>query len=474
MKFFRAHNSRHHPGIPPRRPPAAARPRRTRGSVLIVALLVAALIAVVLGSYLNLNLASSRLARRTFNGYAALNLAEAGLEEGVWSFNRATTGDAAAWSDWIPDSAAVLRKFGPFELSQNTTGWARVYIDNAHPAANGRPKIIAQATVGAPGESPVAKILEVSLRRRSFFADGLVAKESVVFNGANVSVDSWNSDPDQSAATAPVPYSAAVRTDRGSVASAAFLNTAISVNQANVWGYVATGGEQPQVGSNGRIRGANTPANVAVDSRRISTDFNANFDVVGAPEDGTPVFTLGPTIGVAGTATKWRTSGIVLKANETLTVYGDVTLILTAGSGTTAISVTGNAAILVPDGSSLKIYAEGNVAIAGNGLGNYNLQPISFQLWGTNRSRAGQTIGIKGNGALRAAIYAPSGDVSVNGNGDVMGSIVARNITLNGNAAFHYDEALRDRESNAPYTVAKWRELSTEADRAPYSTLFNF
>lgn len=458
----------------PRGRPAAARLGPGRGSILIVALLVAALIAVVLGSYLNLNLSSSRLARRTFNGYAALNLAEAGVEEGVWSFNRATAGDPAAWADWSQPSGATHRKFGPFALSQNTTGWVRVYVDNASPPANGRPKIVTQSTVGAPGETPVLKMLEVSLRRRSYFADGLVAKERVVFSGANISVDSWNSDPDQSAATAAVPYSAAVRTDRGSVASTAFLNTAVSVNQAAVWGYVATGGEQPQVGSGGSIRGANTPANVTVDPRRISTDFNANFSVVEAPVDGTPLPTLGSTIGVAGTATKWRTPGIVLKANETLTVYGDVTLILTAGSGNTAISVTGNASIILPAGSSLTIYFEGNVLIAGNGLGNNNVQPISCQLWGTNRSVAGQTIAIRGNGALCAAVYAPNGDVSVNGNGDIMGSIVARNITLTGNAAFHYDEALRDRESNAPFAISKWRELTTEADRAAYSDQFNF
>lgn len=453
---------------------ALRRASSTRASVLIVALLVSALIAVVLGSYLNLNLSSSRLARRTFNGYAALNIAEAGLEEGVWSFNRASSGDTSAWADWTQTSGAGRRRFGPFTLSQNTIGWVKVYVDNVTPSAFSRPKIVTQSTVGAEGETPVTKMLEVSLRRRSYFAGGLVARERVVFSGANVSVDSWNSDPDQSAATAAVPYSAAVRTDQGSVSSAAFVNSAVLLNNATVWGYVATGGEQPQVGARGSIRGANTPVGVAVDSRRITTDFSANFDVLPAPLDGTTLLTLGPTIGVAGMATKWRTSSLVLKGSETLTVYGDVTLILTAGSGATAISVTGNASIIIPANSSLKIYAEGNVAISGNGLGNGNVQPISCQIWGTNQTVAGQTIAVQGNGALRAAIYAPNGDVSINGNGDVMGSIVARNIALTGNASFHFDEALRDRESNAPFSIAKWRELTTEAERAAYSAQFNF
>ena len=57
---------------------SSARPLRdSRGAVLIVALLISALIAVALGSYLNLNLSSSRLAKRSFNGFAALNREDA-------------------------------------------------------------------------------------------------------------------------------------------------------------------------------------------------------------------------------------------------------------------------------------------------------------------------------------------------------------------------------------------------------------
>ena len=42
------------------------------------------------------------------------------------------------------------------------------------------------------------------------------------------------------------------------------------------------------------------------------------------------------------------------------------------------------------------------------------------------------------------AINAPNADFSITGNGEVWGSIIARNVTLNGNAAFRYDEALLD------------------------------
>lgn len=443
-----------------------------RGSVLIVALLIAALIAVALASYLNLNLTSSRLARRTFNGYGALNLAEAGTEEGVWSFNRATAGESSAWDGWTKDGSAAWQKFTNFNFGPNLSGSVKVYVNNTAPAPGVQPRIAAQASLGAAGESPALRLIEVTLRRRAYFASGLVAKDGITFSGANASVDSWNSDPDADAATAPIPYSTEVRQDNGSVASVAVANTAVILNQAHIWGYVATGGSQPQVGTNGTIRGASTPANVLVDSSRIATDFNADFDLVSAPVDGTQIITLGATLGTAGEETKWRTTGITLSGNETLTILGDVILVLTAGSGSPALSVTGNATILVPEDSSLTVYTEGSIKIAGKGLGNSNVQPISCQIWGTNATAAGQQIDVAGNGDLKTVIYAPFGDVTVNGNGAVMGSIVGRSIRLVGNAAFHYDEALAAREGDEPYTISKWRELTSEADRARYQQVF--
>jgi Tfp pilus assembly protein PilX len=447
-------------------------PHHTRGSVLIVALLIAALIAVMLSSYLSLNLASTRAAKRTFNGYAALNLAEAGAEEAVWAFNRKSDGDATAWNGWTMSGSSSWQKLPAFDLGQNTSGSVKVYVDNINPLPNAQPKIVTQAKVSQPGEIESTKMLEVTLRRRSYFAGGLVAKDGVVFNG-NASVDAWNSDPDANPATPPVPYDASVRTDHGSVASQAVVNTAVVVNQANIWGYVATGGAQPQVGTNGTIRGADTPANVPVDPRRVSTDFNAAFNPITAPSDGTLLVTIGSTLGTAGLATKWRTPGFTLSGNDTLTILGDVTLVVTAGSGTDAINVVGNASIIVPAGSSLQIYAEGNVKIGGRGLTNSNVQPATCMIWGTNTTTIGQTIQVVGNGALKCAVYIPNGDVTVYGNGDVMGSIVARTITLAGNAAFHYDEALAQRDSNQPFSISKWRELTTAADRARYSSVFN-
>lgn len=443
-----------------------------RGAVLIVALLVMAALALGLTSYLALNVNSARQAQRGYQQAAAFNLAEAGAEEALWSFNRANAGQADAWNGWTLAPPAARREFAGFDLG-SATGRVQVHVDLYAPSGHARPSVVALATVSAPGTGDVTKLVEVTLRRRSRFSAGLMAKEGVVFSGNRASVDSWNSDPDNDPATAAVPYSVAVRNDRGSVASLSVETRAMLVNQADVWGYVYTGGAQPEVGNNGSIRGRNTPDGVNVDATRVATDFTASFPELAAPVDGTVLASIGATLGTLGEATKWRCGNLTLDGRQTLTILGDVTLVLTGGSGTRAIDVTGNAGILIPDGSSLTVYVEGNALIAGNGLGNSNVHPATAQIYGTNTSVAGQSIQIAGNGALKAALYAPNAHVKINGNGDVMGAIVARSIDLAGNADFHYDESLENLDADMPFGTDRWRELTTPALRDTHRAKFN-
>ncbi len=446
--------------------------RCERGTVLVVTLLVMALIALGLGSYLTLNLTTSRLSRQGYQQNAAFHIAEAGAEEALWSFNQANAHESNAWTGWTVQDTSAWRKFTGFDYGGNTTGSVKVYVNNVSPGATDRPSVVALSSVESPGTPATTRMISVTLSRRSYFANGLVARETLRFAGANTSVDSWNSDPDNNAATAPVPYGEDVRNDRGSIATMAVQNWTMLVNQANVWGYVATGGAAPEVGTQGTIRGADTPDGVKIDPARVSTDFAADLPSITAPTDGTPLETVGATLGTLNTATKWRCAAIKLQGKETLTILGDVTLVLTASSGN-ALEVTGNAAIIVPDGSSLTLYAEGDLKIGGNGLGNGNTRPVSCQIWGSSTATSGQSIDVAGNGALRAIIYAPNADVKINGNGEVMGAVVARLITFTGNADFHYDESLANYGETTPFGIVRWRELNSAAERAPWQEAFS-
>src|SRR5437870_3803842 len=74
-------------------PPAAGVPARrahpaSRGSVLITALILAAIIAISLTSYIKLALNSLTLADRSFYQNAAVNLTEVGIEEAMYCYNQ--------------------------------------------------------------------------------------------------------------------------------------------------------------------------------------------------------------------------------------------------------------------------------------------------------------------------------------------------------------------------------------------------
>jgi hypothetical protein len=69
-------------------------------------------------------------------------------------------------------------------------------------------------------------------------------------------------------------------------------------------------------------------------------------------------------------------------------------------------------------------------------------------------------------------VYAPHGDVTLNGNGDFMGSIVARDITLSGNAAFHYDASLVNAVDNAPFGPEAWRLITSAIERKTKGVVF--
>ena len=444
--------------------PRFPRPAR-RGSVLVVALLVAAFIALFLGSYLSLNLGTARLAQRTFNRTAAFHLAEAGLEEGLWTYNQLLAQAPAPWQGWqiIQDSA--WRRFDHFPLSVSSSGSVKVYASPAYPGTNARPSLVALASVTSPGGAPVTQMIEVTLQRRSLFGGGLVARDGLYFRGNNTSFDSWDSDPDQNPATPAIPYSASVRTDLGTIATGAASPGDLLVTRARINGFLHTAGIDPVVGSSGLIGPFGT-ADGTIDLARVAHDYHADFPAINAPAGGTILASFGPTLGTLGQKTSWRAGSLRLGGATTLTILGDVTLVLT--DPLTALSLTGNASIVIPSGSSLTIYCDGDALVGGRGIANLNSAPAAFQLWSTSAGsvRRAQRLAIVGNGALGAVLYSPEGEITINGNGDVSGALIGRTITFTGNAAFHYDLALGRLPAHAPFRASGWSTVDDSARRA--------
>ncbi len=474
---------------------------RNRGSVLIVALIFAALIAIAIGSYLNLGTSAIQLSHRALYNNAAMNLAETGLEEGMWSINQILEDNSDAWTNWTTVGTNDRRRtFGPFSLEQGVTGSVIVYVQNAPASSSSSgaaPIIHTRATITLPRGPAIEKWITVELTRRSLFANGLLAKNSITFSGNNATVDSYDSR--QGAYNADLGSGQYNRYAEGPAASMSVQADTFNLGNADIYGYVSVGTTTVDaglnVGPNGTVSGTLGQQGV-IDYDRTTPNFTANLVDATAPASSS--YTSNPIINSIGNLTLPRVTDVAttesggkqvyyitansisLSGNNHLTIAADknVVIILTPTTGT-AVSVSGNASIQIQSGASLHMYTEANVSIAGNGVANHSSnKPENFMLWGTRSSSAAspQSISISGNGVLSAVVYAPNASVSANGGGSsghIQGAIVGNTITVNGGSAFHYDMALAEMNEEEPFGISVWNELTSAASRAAVASKFN-
>ncbi|MFT3784041.1 MAG: hypothetical protein QM790_18700 [Nibricoccus sp.] len=96
---------------------------RQRGSALLAAMIMSLILAILVGTYIELSSGSMKLAHHTFYSNEAVNLAEVGLEEAVWSFNRMGNSTdssviATAWDGWT-----LTGKIGTVEIASGGIGY---------------------------------------------------------------------------------------------------------------------------------------------------------------------------------------------------------------------------------------------------------------------------------------------------------------------------------------------------------------
>lgn len=462
-----------------------------RGSVLITCLLFCTIIAIALTGYLRVARNSYTLADRAFVNTTALTLAEQGLEEGLESYNQLDNAatPAAAWAGWTLTGTVATRKYPSLALDNGATGTLQIYVTDYNPPAGSGPKLVAKATILPASGLGLSRMVEITLKRRAIFAAGLIAKNTITFS-TNTVVSSWNSDPDNNPATAPIGYTAAVMTANCFVGTISATSGAISTGSADIFGRIGTGGGTVTHAAGAVL--ASTPTGTGWDTGLVNNGFTSNLDTPVAPTlpalvnsitSSISAATALPRVGdVAAADGKYHynfASGasVSMSGNNQLTVSGKVVLYLQNHAVTTAVAISGNAKIQITTTGNLTIYTDGNIAGGSNGMANANPNATSCLIYGTNTG-SGQTIALSGNATTVAAINAPNADFSISGNGEVWGSVVARNISLTGNAGFRYDEALLNYSNTTgtgnPWGIAKWRELTLSAERTAYAASFNF
>lgn len=428
-----------------------------RGSALLTAILLATVSALAIGSFVRLTSHELRLSNLQFYANESLNLAEAALEEGLYALN------AHDWREWAIEGDTARISVRDIPVGRAVHGSFHALIENRRDD----PVITAEGRVTASSGLTTVKQVQITLRKRSYFANGITARQTISFSGGNAYVDSYRSSEG--------PFSSTRRRDRGTVASVSVTSDAINLGNGHVWGYVFTGGEEPNV-RQGTILGESSPSGITIDPDRIARDFTAEFPMpVDPPKNmaeehyptiretmtlGTP-FATEPTIITAGSISLQQDLNIV--GPVILIVDGDVSF-----SGSGGLNIGLDAANL--ENASLRLYVYGDFSISGKGMGNLTRVPANLAIFGMNPTH--QHFDLGGNARWEAAVYAPNANLRLNGGGNeghMSGAVVGKNVTINGGSKFHYDEDLVDFTDAFGFALDTWQELLRAEDRIHFN-----
>lgn len=465
----------------------APSPRRTdRGSAIITVLVLAAVTAVIASGFLFRSAQEARLATRAYFDSAALNLAEAGVEEGLYAANSGGLTSANGWSLASGSSTDYVKTVTTGFDFQQATGALYIRVDGP---ASATPSVTAAGVITIPGQPRLLKQIRVSgTGPRKLFANGVVTKGLITFSGS-ADIDGYDSSLG--------PWNAVTnRNDRATVATDSTVQIS---NNAYVYGYVATNGVTPNVGANGRIYGATSPGTPKVDPTRVRTDFSMNLTDATAPTGSsvslgnlsttTTLPRPGDTPGANGRFL-YRTSEVELDGSDVLTINGPVDLISDSDA-----TVNGSAKILINSGTgpSLNLYSPGTITINGAGMVNNTGDASKVTIWGTKPSTGTQSMEINGSAAFVGTVYAPNATITMNGAAGFSGAIIGKTLTVAGNSVIHYDTQLANASISGGPTpgggstgsgaiaVNAWAELTKKPgsgdafardNRQPFNTLF--
>ena len=150
--------------------------------------------------------------------------------------------------------------------------------------------------------------------------------------------------------------------------------------------------------------------------------------------NGNTTTTLSPTGGPLGDGT-YCYHDLTIQGNATLTASGKVKVYLTG-----ALIARGNSVVGVPSDPTQMIFL------------------MSSSVGATLEEGT-----VTGSTQFYGALYGPSATITITGNAEVYGSIIARQVNESGSAELHFDEALMDNTDIPGFfktSVVSWRDLN--------------
>ena len=467
---------------------------RQQGSVLLVALVIASILAVTLASYLVMTQSQNVSVVRSQTWNTAMVLTEAGVEDGLAMINKYNSdfGVLTAWTNsvtsdgysYIGNNVYYVRRY------VDTNNWGVNYYDVYITNTNNQPSVSAQGyaawkysyasaapqayfaavNVTAPNAVPTSRKVVVNTKVDALFNVAMAAIEQITLSGFNVNSDSFDSgNPSYSnwqGTFGTYPTNDINKTKAGGdIVTDYMIVNALNVGNAKVKGKVKTGpngsiaiGSNGSVGERDWVEGGNT----GIQDGHSANDMNVYFPPVVLPTSTWISVPAADRIinGVhydyaITTSGDWYMAGLA----KSLYIGPNISVRIRV-DGT--VSLTGSQdEIRVSTGTTVKFYMNSaKCVIKGNGVVNDNNQAINFQYYGTPNNTE-LTYG--GNGMFVGVIYAPNAVFTLGGGGsdnmDFIGSSVSKSVKMNGNYNFHYDENLNKIGPGRGYIPINWKEM---------------
>ena len=143
------------------------------------------------------------------------------------------------------------------------------------------------------------------------------------------------------------------------------------------------------------------------------------------------------------------------------TVQGNTTTTLEPGTYCyDDLTIQGNATLTAS--GDVTIYVTGQLTAQGNSVVGASSDPsrMLFLMSASAEATLEQTI--QGNNTFYGGIYGPEATFTIQGNAEIFGSVIARQVNVTGNAEIHYDESLQSiTELSNTYqpSLLSWREV---------------
>ena len=406
-----------------------ARQLSSRGSTLIIVMVLGVVMLVAVGSYLRLIGTQKSLVVRSETWNAALTMAEAGVEEALTQLNSGATNLSA--NGWGASGSI----YGPVTRSLQGGSYS-VIISNSSAT---KPVIYATGFTIVPvsGDS-VSRNVKVSVLKQVLSNVPLGVKKNINMNGNGVAVDSYDSrNPLLSTGGLFDPNKTSTN---GNVAS---MGGVINIGQHTINGSLYLGPTATYAGSATSITGT------------IYTDANVDFPDVTLPQVTwqTAPLSLGTH--------SFTSSGYYTVSDQfPIVVQPGVTVTLNVVTAVTYSPVSVQISGGITNSGTANIYLNGppSLAIAGNTAADASNRPENLRYFCLPSLTS---ITFSGNSTFVGVIYAPEADVTLNGGGNnngLIGSVIANSITINGHYNIHYDESLATNGA-AIYVIQSWQEL---------------